>query len=82
MYKTPRVRKRPAGKVCAVCVQIRRFLIGAGFLLAMLWAKPDWNLPKGLDYTTLVGDLFLGAFVLLLGWKYYRYRQDNKRDDQ
>jgi hypothetical protein len=82
MYKPPRVNKRTVGKVCAVCLQIRRFLIAAGFLLVMMWAKPDWSLPVGLDYTTLVGDLFLGVFVLLLGWKYYRYRQDNRRGDE
>jgi len=78
MRKPPHPGSRGPDKDCPVCRQIRRFLLGAGFLLVMMWAQPQWVLPPGFDYGTLVGDLFLAAFVLVFGWKYYRYRQDKK----
>jgi hypothetical protein len=78
MRKPPRPGSRSPGKDCPVCRQIRRFLMGAGFLLVMMWAQPQWILPKGLDYATLVGDVFLAVFVLVFGWKYYHYRQEKK----
>lgn len=64
-------------KDCKVCRQIRQFLILAAALLVLMWAQPDWRLPPGFDYTTLVGDLFLWAFLALFAfkaWQHYRNR--------
>jgi hypothetical protein len=64
--------KRPP---CPACQQIRRFLLLAALILLLMWSKPDLRVPAWLDLTTLVGDLFLLAFVLLFGyklWQHYR----------
>ena len=50
-------------------MRIRYFLIVAGMLLLALWARPDWRLPPGYDYSAIVGDLFLGAFVVVFIWR-------------
>jgi hypothetical protein len=54
-------------------------LILAAFLLILLWSDPDWRLPPGFDYATLVGDLFLWAFLAMVAYKAWRYYKD--RDD-
>lgn len=74
--KTP---AKPPQKVCKVCQTVRHFLILAAFLLVMLWVQPEWRLPAGFDYSTLVGDLFLLAFIGMLGYKYWLYRKDRDR---
>lgn len=51
-------------------------------LVVGLWAQPDWALPAGWDYSTLVGDLFLLAFVLLLAMKFRHYRKARQQDPQ
>jgi hypothetical protein len=66
-------------KTCAVCMRIRYFLIVAGMLLLALWARPDWRLPPGYDYSAIVGDLFLGAFLLVFVWKYWVYRRSRNQ---
>jgi len=60
-------------------MRIRYFLIVAGMLLLALWARPDWRLPPGYDYSAIVGDLFLGAFVVVFVWKYWVYRRSRNQ---
>ena len=72
----PKPLHKPAPKACKVCQTIRHFLILAAFLIVMLWLQPEWRLPAGFDYSTLVGDLFLLAFIAMLGYKYWLYRKD------
>lgn len=69
----PYLNKRQANKPCAVCQLIRRFLIAAAFVLILMWSQPDWRLPQSLDLSTLIGDLFLLAFVLLFAFKLWQH---------
>jgi len=66
-------------KDCVVCRNIRYFLIIAALLLVMVWSQPGWALPGGFDYSTLVGDLFLLAFLLTFGWKFWVYYRDKDK---
>jgi len=72
---TPR---KPAKQPCVLCQRIRGFLIAAAFLLVFMWSQPDWRLPVWLDLTTLVGDLFLFAFVALFCFKLWQHRRNNR----
>ena len=75
----PKTPLKPPQKPCKVCQTVRHFLILAAFLLIMLWVNPEWRLPAGYDYSTLVGDLFLLAFIGMVGYKYWLYRKDRDR---
>ena len=79
MANTLQKLKTKRKKTCAVCMRIRYFLIVAGMLLLALWARPDWRLPPGYDYSAIVGDLFLGAFVVVFIWKYWVYRRSRNQ---
>ena len=79
MANTLQKPKTKRKKTCAVCMRIRYFLIVAGMLLLALWARPDWRLPPGYDYSAIVGDLFLGAFVVVFLWKYWVYRRSRNQ---
>ena len=79
MANTLQKSKTKRKKTCAVCMRIRYFLIVAGMLLLALWARPDWRLPPGYDYSAIVGDLFLGAFVVVFLWKYWVYRRSRNQ---
>ena len=79
MANTLQKPKTKRKKTCAVCMRIRYFLIVAGMLLLALWARPDWRLPPGYDYSAIVGDLFLGAFVVVFLWKYWAYRRSRNQ---
>ena len=70
MANTLQKPKTKRKKTCAVCMRIRYFLIVAGMLLLALWARPDLRLPPGYDYSSTVGDFFLGAFLGAFIWKY------------
>ena len=63
-------KKKP---VCQVCQQIRRFLLLAALILALLWSQPDLRIPAWIDLTTLVGDLFLLAFLGTFGYKLWQH---------
>jgi hypothetical protein len=65
-------RKQP----CAVCMRIRKFLYVAVALLAVMWLKPEWRLPAGFNYSAIVGDLFLAAFVLVFAYKWWEHKRD------
>lgn len=80
MANTLQKSKSKRKKTCAVCMRIRYFLIVAGMLLLALWARPDWRLPPGYDYSAIVGDLFLGAFVAVFVWKYWVYRRSRNQN--
>ena len=79
MANTLQKPKTKRKKTCAVCMRIRYFLIVAGMLLLALWARPDWRLPPGYDYSAIVGDLFLAAFVVVFVWKYWVYRRSRSQ---
>jgi uncharacterized membrane protein YcjF (UPF0283 family) len=81
MANTLQKSKSKRKKTCAVCMRIRYFLIVAGMLLLALWARPDWRLPPGYDYSAIVGDLFLGAFVVVFLWKYWVYRRSRNQKE-
>jgi hypothetical protein len=70
-----------SGSGCKVCRTVRPFLIVAGALLALLWSQPQWRFPEGFDYSTLVGDVFLAAFVLYIVWRVYDYRKGGHEHD-
>ena len=58
MANTLQKSKTKRKKTCAVCMRIRYFLIVAGMLLLALWARPDWRLPPGYDYSAIVYKSF------------------------
>lgn len=64
---------------CKFCRNVRYFLIFAAFLLVMLWTQPEWRLPAGIDYSTLVGDLFLLAFLVTFGWKLWDHLKSRSK---
>ena len=75
----PSPLNKAKNKDCKVCRRIRQFLILAAALLVMMWAQPGWRLPPGFDYTTLVGDLFLWAFLALFAFKAWQHYRDRDR---
>ena len=75
MKKRSILQQTTPGGGCRVCRTIRPFLIVAGGLIALLWSQPQWRLPPDYDYSTLVGDLFLVAFLAYFAWRVYDYRQ-------
>jgi hypothetical protein len=72
-------RSKDKGKDCKTCKQIRYFLVIAAAILMLMWSQPDWRLPPGFDYATLVGDLFLWAFLLVFAYKAWRYFFDKNK---
>ena len=60
-------RVRP---VCSVCRTIRVYLIFAIPLIFMAFAgvRIDW---PDINMTAMVGNIFLGAFCLLVAWRIY-----------
>ncbi len=75
----PTISTKAKNKDCKVCRHIRQFLILAAVLLVLIWAQPDWRLPAGIDYTTLVGDLFLWGFLAMFAFKAWQYYKDRDR---
>ncbi len=64
-------------KDCKLCRHIQQFLILASALLVLMWTQPYWRLPAGIDYTTLVGDVFLCGFLALFAfkaWQHFKHR--------
>ncbi len=66
-------KKRP---VCQACQQIRRFLLLAAFIMLLMWSQPDLRLPAWIDLTTLVGDLFLLAFLGTVAYKLWQHHRN------
>lgn len=71
-----------AKKPCAVCMRIRKFLYVAAVLLAVMWLKPEWRLPAGYNYSAIVGDLFVAAFVAVFAYKWWEHKRDVKRNGE
>ena len=83
--QTPEHPMRPTplpkakSKDCKVCRHIRQFLILAAALLVLMWSQPGWRLPAGIDYATLVGDVFLWSFLALFAFKAWQHYKDRDR---
>ena len=75
----PPIPPKAKNKDCKVCRNIRQFLILAAALLVLMWAQPNWRLPAGIDYTTLVGDVFLWGFLALFAFKAWQHYKDRDR---
>jgi hypothetical protein len=67
----PRVRQR----TCRACVWTRYFLVVAAVLVIGLWSGSAIVLPEGFDYSLLVGDVFLWAFLAVLVVKWIQWRR-------
>ena len=67
--KTADCRQR-VKPVCSVCRTIRVYLIFAIPLIFMAFAgvRIDW---PDINMTAMVGNIFLGAFCLLVAWRIY-----------
>jgi hypothetical protein len=76
---SPKAKAKAKNKDCKVCRHIRQFLILAAALLVLMWSQPDWRLPAGIDYTTLVGDVFLWSFLALFAFKAWQHYKDRDR---
>ncbi len=59
------------GPNCKVCRLIRVYLLVAIPILMMMWIRPDFQIPSGVDGRALVGYAFgLGAIGMLV-FRYY-----------
>jgi hypothetical protein len=56
---------------CKVCRQIRVYLIFAIPLIFMSFFGIEVDWPEDINMTAMVGNLFLGAFCLLVAWRVY-----------
>lgn len=68
------------GPNCKVCRLIRVYLLVAVPVLMMMWIRPDFQIPAGIDGRAVIGYGFgLGA-VLMVVYKYYTdiYRKKRK----
>ncbi|UFS56060.1 hypothetical protein LN050_09910 [Comamonadaceae bacterium M7527] len=65
-------------KPCLVCMRIRKFLYVAAIILAVMWLKPEWRLPPGYNYSAILGDLFVAAFVIVFAYKWWEHKRDIK----
>lgn len=66
---------RKVAQVCGTCRLVRRFLLAVGFLAVVYLTSPGWRLPEGFDYSALVGDAFLVAFLVVLAYRFRQYRR-------
>ena len=65
-------------KPCVMCMRIRKFLYVAAIILAVMWLKPEWRLPPGYNYSAILGDLFVAAFVIVFAYKWWEHKRDIK----
>ena len=56
---------------CKICRQIRVYLIFAIPLIFMSFFGIEVDWPEDINMTAMVGNLFLGAFCLLVAWRIY-----------
>ena len=59
-------------------MRIRKFLYVAAVILAVMWLKPEWRLPPGYNYSAILGDLFVAAFVIVFAYKWWEHKRDVK----
>ena len=71
---------RFGGPDCRVCRLIRVYLLVAIPVLMMMWIRPDFQIPKGIDGRAIVGYTFAVGVVLMVAYKYYTdiYRKKRK----
>ncbi len=72
----------PVAQVCGTCLLVRRFLLAVGFLAVAYLTSPQWHLPEGVDYDTLVGDVFLVMFLVVLAYRFRQYRRRTQADPE
>lgn len=70
------------GPNCRVCRLIRVYLLVAIPVLMMMWIRPDFQIPAGIDGRTFVGYVFGIGVVVMFAYKYYTdiYKK-RRRDD-
>ncbi len=71
---------RFGGPDCRVCRLIRVYLLVAIPVLMMMWIRPDFQIPAGIDGRAVVGYTFAVGVVLMVAYKYYTdiYRKKRK----
>jgi len=75
-------RSNKAKKPCKVCKRIRYFAMVLGAIVVSKLLVPDLQLPAGIDYSRLVGDIAIGVFVAVVIWKVWEYRREQKQAAQ
>ena len=70
------------GPNCKVCRLIRVYLLVAVPVLMMMWIKPDFQIPAGVDGRAVVGYAFGLGVVVMVAYKYYTdiHRKKRKND--
>ena len=70
------------GPNCRVCRLIRVYLLVAIPVLMMMWIRPDFQIPAGVDGRAVVGYVFGIGVVVMFAYKYYTdiYKK-RRRDD-
>lgn len=71
--------KKPTKKPCRVCQRIRYFAMVLAVIVITKLMVPGLQLPPGIDYARLSGDIAVGIFVAVFLWKWWEYRRDQKR---
>jgi hypothetical protein len=56
---------------CAVCRQVRLYLLIAGPLLFAIWSNPEAGFLQEIDLIRLTSHVFGGGCVLMILWKAY-----------
>jgi len=68
------------GPNCKVCRLIRVYLLVAVPVLMMMWIRPDFQIPAGIDGRAVIGYAFGVGVILMVAYKYYTdiYRKKRK----
>ena len=69
------------GPNCRVCRLIRVYLLVAIPVLMMMWIRPDFQIPAGIDGRTCVGYVFGIGVVVMFAYKYYTDIYKKRRGD-
>ncbi|MDC1319730.1 hypothetical protein N8Y93_03445 [Litorivicinus sp.] len=62
---------RFGGPNCKVCRLIRVYLLVAVPVLMMMWIRPEFQIPAGIDGRAVVGYGFGIILVLVIVYRYY-----------
>ena len=57
---------------CEVCKIVRWYLMVGVPVVALLWARPDFDYFRGYMLTNIVGSGITVALIAVVGWKYYQ----------
>ena len=68
------------GPNCKVCRLIRVYLLVAIPVLMMMWIRPEFQIPAGIDARAIIGYAFGSGVVLMFLYRYYVdiYRKKRK----